>query len=81
MRSTNDPIAGLKQLLDWNVTSEEELKQIDKDLRQYVENEAAEAENMEAPDPTQKVLFEDIYVRGSEPTWLMGRTPDETYYY
>ena len=33
MRSTNDPIAGLKQkLLDWGVTSEEELKAIDKEL-------------------------------------------------
>src|SRR5271168_3708258 len=32
MRSTNDPIAGLKQkLIEWNVTTEEELKAIDKD--------------------------------------------------
>jgi pyruvate dehydrogenase E1 component alpha subunit len=82
MRSTNDPIAGLKQkLLDWNVVSEEELKGIDKDARAQVDKEVAEAEAMAPPDPTAKILFEDIYVRGSEPAWLRGRTPDETHYY
>ena len=82
MRSTNDPIAGLKQkLIDWGVTSEDELKNIDKEARQYVEDEVAEAEEMQPPDPTPKILFEDIYVRGSEPTWLRGRTPDENHYY
>jgi pyruvate dehydrogenase E1 component alpha subunit len=63
------------------ITSEEELKQIDKDARQHVDEEVAEAEKMPVPDPTPKILFEDIYVRGSEPTWLRGRTPDETHYY
>ena len=82
MRSTNDPIAGLKQkLLDWGVVGEEELKGIDKDARSYVDGEVAEAEKMAVPEPTQKILYEDIYVRGSEPAWLRGRTPDETYYY
>ena len=82
MRSTNDPIAGLKQkLLEWDVTSEEELKKIDKTAREDVDKEVAEAEKMPAPDATPKILFEDIYVRGSEPAWLRGRTPDETYYY
>ncbi|PGH28515.1 pyruvate dehydrogenase (acetyl-transferring) E1 component, alpha subunit [[Emmonsia] crescens] len=82
MRSTNDPIAGLKQkLLDWGVTSEEELKTIDKDARKYVDAEVAEAENMAAPDATPRILFEDTYVRGSEPEWTRGRTVDETFYY
>jgi len=63
------------------VTSEDELKQIDKDARNYVDGEVAEAEAMEPPNPDPKVLYEDIYVRGSEPAWLRGRTPDETYYY
>lgn len=82
MRSTNDPIAGLKQkLLDWGVTSEEELKTIDKDARKYVDDEVAEAERMDVPEPTPKVLFEDMYVRGSEPLWVRGRTPDETHYF
>ena len=82
MRSTNDPIAGLKQkLLEWDVTSEEELKKIDKTAREDIDKEVAEAEKMPPPDATPKNLFEDIYVRGSEPAWLRGRTVDETYYY
>ncbi|KAF2150656.1 pyruvate dehydrogenase E1, alpha subunit [Myriangium duriaei CBS 260.36] len=82
MRSTNDPIAGLKQkLLDWNVTTEEELKGIDKSAREHVDEEVAAAEKMDIPDPTPETLFEDIYVKGSEPQFLRGRTPDENYYY
>lgn len=82
MRSTQDPIAGLKQkLLDWGVTSEEELKTIDKEARSAVDAEVAEAEKMPPPDNTPQILFEDIYVRGSEPTFLRGRTPEENFYY
>ena len=82
MRSTNDPIAGLKtKLLDWEVVTEEELKGIDKQARADVDKEVAEAEKMEAPEATPKILFEDIYVRGSEPAFMRGRTVDETYYY
>jgi len=82
MRSTNDPIAGLKQkLLDWGVVSEEELKSIDKEARANVDAEVAEAEKMSPPEPTGKVLFEDIYVRGSEPEFLRGRIPEENFYY
>jgi len=82
MRSTNDPIAGLKQkLLDWQVTTEDELKAIDKEARTYVDGEVAEAEQMAVPETTQKNLYEDIYVRGSEPDFLRGRTPEENYYY
>src|ERR1700761_7470876 len=47
MRSTNDPIAGLKQkLLDWEVVTEDELKTLDKDARKYVNDEVAIAEAM-----------------------------------
>ncbi|KAH0565635.1 alpha subunit of pyruvate dehydrogenase [Trichoglossum hirsutum] len=82
MRSTNDPIAGLKQkLLDWEVVTDEELKAIDKDARKYVDDEVAEAEKMPPPEPTPQILFEDIYVRGSEPDFMRGRIPDENYYY
>ncbi|MCJ1436370.1 alpha subunit of pyruvate dehydrogenase [Xylographa pallens] len=82
MRSTQDPIAGLKQhLLDWEVTTEEELKGIDKEARAYVDGEVAEAEKMPPPDPTPQILFEDIYVRGSEPQYMRGRIPEENYYY
>ncbi|EER28808.1 alpha subunit of pyruvate dehydrogenase [Coccidioides posadasii str. Silveira] len=82
MRSTNDPIAGLKhKLLDWNVTTEEELKTIDKETRSFVDSEVAEAEKMPVPDANSRILFEDIYVRGSEPLWMRGRTVEETFYY
>lgn len=82
MRSTNDPIAGLKQkLLDWGVTSEAELKSLDKDAREKIDAEVAEAEKMVAPDATPKILYEDIYVRGSEPQFLRGRVPEENHYY
>ena len=82
MRSTNDPIAGLKQkLLDWGVTTEDELKSIDKEARSDVDAEVAEAEKMSAPEATPKVLFEDVYVRGSEPAFLRGRIPEEIFYY
>jgi pyruvate dehydrogenase E1 component alpha subunit len=82
MRSTNDPIAGLKQkLMDWGITSEEELKSIDKQARADVDEEVAIAEKMAAPEATPKVLFEDIYVKGSEPEFLRGRIPEENFYY
>jgi len=82
MRSTQDPIAGLKQkLLEWNVTNEDELKAIDKDARTAVDKEVAEAEQMPLPDATPQVLFENIYVKGSEPQFMRGRTPDENYYH
>jgi len=52
MRSTNDPIAGLKQkMFDWGVVSEEELKGIDKATRAHVTEEVAAAEAMAAPEP------------------------------
>lgn len=82
MRSTNDPIAGLKQkILEWGVSSEEELKSIDKEARSHVDEEVAAAEAMPVPDATPEVLFEDIYVRGSEPQFLRGRIPEENFYY
>lgn len=82
MRSTQDPIAGLKQkLLDWEVTTEEELKGIDKEARSSVDKEVEIAEKMAVPETTPKILFEDIYVRGSEPDFMRGRIPDENYYY
>ncbi len=81
MRSTNDPIAGLKQkLLDWSVVTEDELKSIDKEARAIVDGEVAEAEKMAPPDPTPQILFEDIYVRGSEPVSMRGRIPEEDFY-
>ncbi|ERS96382.1 pyruvate dehydrogenase E1 component subunit alpha [Sporothrix schenckii 1099-18] len=82
MRSTNDPIAGLKQkILDWGVVNEEELKAIDKEARGYVNEEVAAAEQMELPVANLDVLFNDIYVKGSEPSFIRGRTADEIRYF
>jgi pyruvate dehydrogenase E1 component alpha subunit len=82
MRSTNDPITGLKQyILDWSVASEEELKIIDKKARAHINEEVAAAEAMSHPDPTPEVLFEDIYVKGSEPQFIRGRTTEENFYF
>lgn len=82
MRSTNDPIAGLKQkIMDWEVVTEDELKTIDKEARSFVNEEVAAAEAMAVPDTTPKILYEDIYVPGTEPQFIRGRTPDETYYF
>lgn len=82
MRSTQDPIAGLKlKLLDWGVTSEDELKNIDKEARAMVDEEVAIAEKMPVPDPTPRILFEDTYVKGSETPYLRGRTTDENFYF
>lgn len=82
MRSTNDPISGLKQhILDWGVATEEELKAIDKEARSHVAEETAAAEAMAPPEPTAKILYEDIYVRGTEPPFIRGRTPEENFYF
>ncbi|KAH6654419.1 dehydrogenase E1 component-domain-containing protein [Truncatella angustata] len=82
MRSTNDPIAGLKQkMLEWKVTTEDELKTLDKEARKHVNDEVAIAEAMAVPDTTPKILYEDIYVPGSEPQFIRGRTTDENFYF
>lgn len=82
MRSTNDPIAGLKhKILDWTVCTEDELKAIDKEARKHVNEEVAAAEAMAPPDPTPQILYEDIYARGTEPKFIRGRTTDETFYW
>jgi pyruvate dehydrogenase E1 component alpha subunit len=82
MRSTNDPIAGLKhKILDWGVCNEDELKTIDKEARKHVNDEVAAAEAMAVPEAKPEILFEDTYVRGTEPQFLRGRTPDENFYF
>jgi pyruvate dehydrogenase E1 component alpha subunit len=79
MRSTNDPIAGLKaKILDWGVCEEQELKDLDKSARARVDKEVKEAEESPVPTADLKTLFEDVYVRGSEPEVFRGRTVGET---
>lgn len=60
MRSSNDPITGLKNhLLEWNVIPEADLKKIDKDARAEVEKAVEEAK--QSPEPSQdKDMWTDI---------------------
>lgn len=77
-----DPLTVLKtKLVEWGVNTEDELKALDKDVRNEVNEAVAEAEKMPDPPPTPEILFQDVYVRGSEPVYMRGRTVDETYYY
>ena len=78
---SNDPISHFKErLVEWGAFSEDELRSIDKDIRNQVAKDAEEAEKMPVPENTLDVLFEDVYMRGSEPNQRRGRTIDETYY-
>ncbi|KAK9477403.1 dehydrogenase E1 component-domain-containing protein [Lipomyces japonicus] len=80
MRSTHDPISGLKErLLQWGVLSEAEIKAIDKDVRAFVDKETVAAEASPAPEALPTLLFEDVYIKGSEPPVLRGRIPDENF--
>ncbi|KAL4803751.1 dehydrogenase E1 component-domain-containing protein [Aspergillus unguis] len=77
----NDPISSLREkLITWGVLSEDQAKEIDRNVRTYVNEEVAEAEKSPEPELKADVLFQDIYVRGSEPNQRRGRTIDETYY-
>ncbi|POY72964.1 hypothetical protein BMF94_3950 [Rhodotorula taiwanensis] len=77
MRSSNDPITGLKNLLlEWNVIPEAELKKIDKEARAEVEVAVEEAKK--SPEPAQdKDMWTDIYYKGTNPMWLRGREREE----
>lgn len=78
---SNDPISNLRtRLVDWGILSEDEAKAIDKDVRGLVNSEVEQAEKMAEPEPRADILFEDIYVPGSEPAQRRGRTVDETHY-
>ncbi|BGP35977.1 alpha subunit of pyruvate dehydrogenase [Rhodotorula toruloides] len=81
MRSSNDPITGLKNnLLEWNVIEESALKKIDKEVRATVEKAVEEAKK--SPEPSQeKDMWTDIYYKGTNPLWLRGREREEVHHY
>lgn len=80
MRSTRDPINGLKaRLLEWNVATEEELKKIDKNAKSEVDEAVKEAK--ESPEPSMDDFWTDVYYKGTEPAYLRGREPEEGKYY
>ncbi|GAA5848060.1 hypothetical protein JCM11251_001213, partial [Rhodosporidiobolus azoricus] len=78
MRSSNDPITGLKNLmLEWGVVEEAELKKIDKEARAEVERAVEEAKK--SPEPGEKVFKGDVYYNGTNPPFLRGREREELY--
>ncbi|GAA95667.1 uncharacterized protein L969DRAFT_45536 [Mixia osmundae IAM 14324] len=81
MRSSNDPISGLKaRLLDWKAVTEDELKSIDKKARQEVEKAVEEAKK--SPEPNlEKDMWTDVYVKGSSVPKLRGREREEWHHY
>lgn len=75
----NDPISNFKtRLIEWGVLTEDQARDMDKNVRNEVNSEVEIAENMPYPPNTPEVLYQDIYVRGSEPKQRRGRTVDES---
>lgn len=82
IREANDPISNLAiKLISWDVTSKQELKALENKAKADIAEGVVEAEKLLEPEAHPKVLFEDVYVRGSEPMYARGRTPEENYYY
>ena len=80
MRSSKDPITGLRQrILDHNLASDTELKQIEKDARSYMEEAKQKALKDDSPSPSE--LFTDVYLKGSEGKSLRGREREEIAYF
>jgi pyruvate dehydrogenase E1 component alpha subunit len=62
IRKNNDPILNLKKLiLDFNAATEEELKDIEKETKQYIEQESEKAESM--PEFTAEHILQDVFVK------------------
>ena len=80
MRSTNDPITGLKQrIVSAGFATEAELKAIEKEARAQVDKEAQEAR--ESPEPDLEEFWTDIYVKGTEPPVMRGCDPMDKHYF
>ncbi|KAJ1915815.1 alpha subunit of pyruvate dehydrogenase [Tieghemiomyces parasiticus] len=80
MRSTSDPITGLKhRILEQNIADEATLKKIDKEARARVDEALQIAKASTEPDT--EMLWKGIYAEGSEPEFLRGREPEEVHYF
>lgn len=80
MRSTNDPITGLKQrIIEAGFATENELKIIDKEARAQVDKEVEEAKA--SPEPPLKDFWTDIYYAGTEPDFLRGVDPTDLHHF
>lgn len=80
VRTKRDPLAHLKQhMIDWNIASAKEVKAFDKEARKYVDSQVAEADASPEPEAKMDILFEDVYVPGSEVPILRGRIRDDSW--
>ncbi|KAG9294121.1 hypothetical protein G9A89_021480 [Geosiphon pyriformis] len=76
MRSNKDSITSLRQrLLDFEVLTDVELKQIDKEARSIVDEASKKAQD--DPPPPLSELFTDIYVKGTDLPFHRGREREE----
>jgi hypothetical protein len=73
MRSTQDPIMGLKKsMIEWGVADEATLKSIDQAAKKEVDQAVVEAKECEEPD-IEVEFWTDIYFKGTEPPFMRGR--------
>lgn len=80
MRSTQDPIRGLQRYIeDWGLASEQDLKALDKEAKNEVDEAVEEAKK--SREPELKDLWTDIYYKGTEPPFMRGREREEVHYY
>lgn len=80
VRSKRDPIEHLKEhLIDWGIATEKEVKGFDKEARKYVDSQVKEADAAPPPEAKMDILFEDVYVPGSEIPLLRGRIRDDSW--
>lgn len=76
MRSTNDPITGLKQrIIEAGFATENELKAIDKEARAQVDKAVEEAQK--STEPSLDEFWTEIYVSGTEPKVMRGVDPTQ----
>lgn len=80
VRSTSDPITLLKKtIIENNVATEAELKEMDKATKKEVDQAQKEAEA--SPEPSLDEFWTDIYVAGTEPKTIRGRLPTDIHHY
>ncbi|KAI9220513.1 E1 alpha subunit of the pyruvate dehydrogenase complex [Blastocladiella britannica] len=78
MRSTRDPIQGLKNvILEVEAATEADLKGIDKQAKEDVDKAVEEAKL--SPEPAVEEMWTEIYQKGTEPPTLRGVTVEQTH--
>lgn len=76
MRSTNDPISGIKErIIKHQFATEPELKAMEKVIRADMDKAVLEALATAEPDLSE--LYTDIYEKGTEPPFIRGVTHDQ----